>query len=501
MITMNKTWEAAERYGFRGYFYFPTLDAQLQLPEYSRQAISEKINWLYNNVGFIRAVVDGLSLDEVSTGIWPKASTSSREFNRAATDRYHETWKDARFFDTRKVENVYSAQLLIRRHIRLHGELFAQLVRPDENNASARLHFIPAYQVANLQKEAADSKYLDGIQLDEMGAAKNYRVITDKTAQTYKRVPAEDMLHFHDAFWCGQTRGTSALAAMARKLFTLDDIERMTANGIQLRSMVAYAIERTTDDTGGPTLLPNVIDTEVVNNEDGTQTKVQKITSEDGLDTTVLEPPAGRSIKVVESNAANEPFKFKEDVLRDLAHCTGYPPEYVFSLAGMAQGTLVRLTMQRVKTLKDYVRQNQIIPQFLDHAYRFRTWQDINTGYYDRVGVTVPEDWYKVKFICPADTTVDIGREGALYDERVSTGKMSVETYFGLAGEDRADVDAENLRVREERDDALDALNRRRALKGQVLLAFEDIWPANTQAAANAAAQPVVELPIPSPLA
>jgi hypothetical protein len=88
-----------------------------------------------------------------------------------------------------------------------------------------------------------------------------------------------------------------------------------------------------------------------------------------------------------------------------------------------------------------------------------------------------------------------------LYYERVSTGKMSVETYFGLAGEDRADVDAENLRVREERDDALDALNRRRALKGQVLLAFEDIWPANTQAAANAAAQPVVELPIPSPLA
>ena len=132
MISMNKTWEAAERNGFRGYFYFPTLDAQLQLPEYSRQAISEKINWLYNNVGFIRAVVDGLSLDEVSTGIWPKASTSSREFNRASTDRYHETWKDARFFDGRKVENVYSAQLLIRRHIRLHGELFAQLLRPDD---------------------------------------------------------------------------------------------------------------------------------------------------------------------------------------------------------------------------------------------------------------------------------------------------------------------------------------------------------------------------------
>ena len=60
MISMNKTWEAAERNGFRGYFYFPTLDAQLQLPEYSRQAISEKINWLYNNVGFIRAVVDGM---------------------------------------------------------------------------------------------------------------------------------------------------------------------------------------------------------------------------------------------------------------------------------------------------------------------------------------------------------------------------------------------------------------------------------------------------------
>lgn len=494
MITSNTLWEAANRSGFRGLFYIPTLDAGAQLPEWTRTAISQKVNWLYNNVGYIRAVVDGLSLDEVDTGIWPKAATLSAEFNKASTDRFHDSWKDARFFDSRKVENVYSAQFLIRRQIRMHGELFGQLLRPDAANPFARVHFIPAWMIGNLGDEKPEEGWIDGIQYDELGAAVMYRIVLDRAKKQKRDVPADDMLHFHDEFFACQKRGTSCLAAVARKLFTLNDIERFVANGIQLRSMVAYAIERKEGDIGGNMLLPNVTDTETVTNDDGSQTLVQKITSQDGQEATIMEPPAGRTVKVIESNQAQEPFAFKNDVLRDVAHCTKYPPEYVFSLAGLTQGTLVRLTMRRVQIVKSTVRQFQLIPQFLEHAWRFRTWQDIKRGLFD--GITIPTDWWRVKFICPADTTVDIAREGRLLDERVATGKMSIETYFGMNGEDRADVDEENLRIREERETLLDAANKRRAASGKPPLEYFDLWPANTQAAANAAAQPA---PDPTP--
>lgn len=487
----GQAFEAAKRTGFKGYFWFPDLDAAAQLDPWTRQTIDEKINWLYNNVGPIRSVVDGLSLDEAETGIWPKATSSNRHFNKSATDRFHESWKDRRFFDTRKVETVYSAQFAMRRHIRLHGELFGMFVRPDASNPFVRIHFIPRWQIRNTGKEKAGEGWVDGVRSDRWGAAELYRVVTKADDSEWMDVPAEDMLHFHDHFWIGQTRGVSGLAPVARKLFTMDDVEKAMANGIQLRTMMAYAIERSDGDNGGPTLLPMTGDSEIeeVETPGGGKLFVQKIISKDGQEVTVAEPPAGRKIKVLESNASQEPLGFKRDVLTDTAYCTLYPPDYVFAVATGAIGTEIRWKVRRVETVKRVVRQFQIIPQFLEPAYRFRTWNDIKRGVHDKVQDGIPADWFKANMISPADTSVDRGREGKLLDERVATGKMGWNRYFGIEGEDRLDVDLENLAVREEREELLDEVNAARKAKGKEALKYEDIWPANSNVAAANAAQ------------
>lgn len=490
--------EAAQRGGFRGYFWFPSLDPALQMPQWTRETIAEKINWLYNNVGPVRQVIDGLSLDEVDTGIWPKARTSSREFNKASTDRFHESWQDARFFDSRQIENVYTAQFAIRRHIRLHGELFAQFLRPDENNPFARLHFIPSWQVRNSGKEKPDSGWVEGVRSDPFGAAVMYRAQKTAQGEEFMDIPAGDMLHFHDQFWVGQKRGISGLAPVARKLFKMDEIEKLLANGIELRTMMAYAIERAEGDTGGPTILPGVTSTETVEAPDGGSIFVQKIVSPTGDEVTVAEPPAGRKIKVLESNQAVEPLGFKADVLTDVAYASLYPPDYVFSIATGSLGTEVRWKVRRVQTVKNTVRHFQLIPQFLEPAYRFRTWQDIKRGLYDGIKGGVPQDWYRAKMITPADTTVDIGREGRLLDERFATNKMSEGDYFGLQGVDAEDVDDANLELRFSREERLAELNQRLKAKGLPERTYEELWPANTQAAANAAAQPAIDTtPVP----
>jgi hypothetical protein len=488
-MNFHSAFEAASHQGFKGYFWFPSLDPALQMPQWTRETIAEKINWLYNNVGPVRVVIDGLSLDEVDTGIWPKAATSSPAFNKASTDRFHESWKDARFFDSRARENVYTAQFTIRRHIRLHGELFGQMLRPDETNPFVRLHFIPSWQVRNTGKEPVASGLEEGVRSDLLGAALEYRVIKDRAGKTAMDVPASDMLHFHDHFWVGQKRGISGLAPVAKKLFKMDEIERMLANGIELRTMMAYAIERAEGDTGGPTLLPGVTSTEEIDSPDGGKLFVQKIVSPTGEEVTVAEPPAGRKIKVLESNQTGEPLTFKHDVLTDVAYCSLYPPDYVFAVASGALGTEIRWKVRRVQTVKNTVRQFQLIPQFLEPAYRFRTWQDIKRGLYDALPGGVPADWYKAKMICPADTTVDIGREGRLLDERVATGKMSEEEYHGIQGHDAGDVEDEHIATRERRLDKLEEVNARRKTAGKRELTYEEMWPANAQAAANSAAR------------
>lgn len=486
-VGFNYAFEAAQRVGYRGYFWFPGLDPTIQMPEWSRETVAQKVNWLYNNVGYIRAVIDGLSLDEVETGIWPKATSSNPFFNKASTDRFHDSWEDARFFDSRKIEDVYSAQFCIRRHIRLHGELFALLLRPSPGYVSARLHFIPFWQVRNCGPQV--DRMTEGMVSDILGATVTYRVATGDGPEDFMDISADDMLHFHDEFLVGQKHGMSGLAPMARKLFTVDDIERALANGIQLRTLMAYAIERADTDTGGPTMLPGVSSVEEVDTPEGGKLVVQKILGANGREVTVADVPAGRKIKVLESNQAMEPMGFKKDVLTDLALCSKYPPDYVFSFASGAGGTDVRWKIDRVQTVKNSVRQFQLIPQFLRPAYRFRTWQDIKQGFYDGIEGGIPDDWWRMKAICPANTSVDQGRMGKLLDDRVATGKMSEDDYHGTQGHDSGDVDDAILAKREEREAKLDIMNAARAKKGKQPLAYEDIWPVNTQAVANRSQQ------------
>jgi hypothetical protein len=77
------------------------------------------------------------------------------------------------------------------------------------------------------------------------------------------------------------------------------------------------------------------------------------------------------------------------------------------------------------------------------------------------------------------DWSVDIGREGALYDRRVATGKMSVEKYHAMGGEDAGDVENENLNVIRRRMKKLQRLNAEIAGMGQVFTYF-DVWPRET---------------------
>lgn len=441
--------DAARRTGYRGFFYFPTLEPDQQMPLFTRDEIARKSNWLYNNVGAVRCVIDGLGMDEVDTGIWPKATTSKPDFNREVSDAFHEENGEARVFHEAAVENYYSAQFAIRRHIRLHGELFGQELRPGQGSAAPSMNFLPCYQIRNASTRLDQSLWREGVMLNPAGRALAYRVVTNREGTKWSDVPADDMLHFHDQFWIGQSRGLSGLAPVAKKLFSIDDITRAETNGVLLRSRLAYAITNKNGDDGAPSLtIPGVSSTEEVATPDGGTLVVQKIVSPYGDEVDVADLKGGRDIKVLESTRSVPVIDFTKSLLTDVAYCTLYPPEYVFFLGGIGQGTLARLILLRVRRVKNTVRQFQLIPQFCKRWYTFWLWQRIKAGRFS----DPPADWWRVKHICPADDTVDIGREGKLYDSRLETGKMSPESYHGVNGEDAEDVEDEIIAARVRRE-------------------------------------------------
>lgn len=487
--TWQQIYEAAERSDFRGYFYIPSLDPVEQLDSMTSRTLAEKNDWLYKNVGAVAMVIDGLALDEVGTGLWPKWQSKNPAFNKSATDSYHFTNRDPEAFSADGRDNAYSMEFAIRRAIRLYGDAFGQFIEPGEGETMPRMQLIPGYRCDNFGDEKPGDNLRNGIRTNRANRAISFRIINGTGSnRSYTDVPASQMRHFHDPFLPGQLRGTPALAAVAKRLFRREDILAALTNGTLLREKMGFAIQTQKGGMAKPVVFPGEGSISTEENDDGSKFTVQKLFGEKARDDiSIPELQAGAEIKLLESSRPNVAVTdFLDQILREVAWTTTYPPEYIFFLAGMGQGTAVRLVLQKVKGVIGSKREFQLLPQFLIPWHTFWVWTRIRTGAFDSVEGGIPSDWWNHKIIYPADMTVDQGREGRLYDERVSTNRMGIEAYHGMSGEDAGDVEDENLAAIDRRLAKLDALNKARGT------AFEyfDIWPRTISAPAPVTAQP-----------
>jgi hypothetical protein len=150
--------EAARRSGYKGLFYFPSLDPSVQIVDFTREEIAKKLNYLYNNVPAASAAIDGLAEEEADTGMWPRATTSNRHFNKAVTDAFDHQCGDPRFFDEAGEDSFYTAQVAIRRNIYMLHDYFGQFLRPGEGSLQPTMNFIPSWMIGNNRGMSRDDQ-------------------------------------------------------------------------------------------------------------------------------------------------------------------------------------------------------------------------------------------------------------------------------------------------------------------------------------------------------
>lgn len=469
---LYQVYEAAERADFRGYFYLPSLVPREQQNSLTRRAIEERIDFLEKNVPAVGMVIDGLAIEEAGTGLWPKWTTSNSEFNKLITEIFHWTNHDPRLFDAAGEDDYYTAQFNIRRMIYKSGDCFGQLLRPSPGVVNPQCALIPGYRVENAGNSGPD--WTDGTRANARGRIVEYMVIDDAPLSAGTPVAADDLLHFHDPFFPGQRRGVSCLASAARKMYRREDILKALANGTLAREQRAFALQ--TKDAGSP--MPKLFgdgeEEEVASGKgDGSTFTVKRMYGrESPEDVIVPRLPAGAELKLLESNRPSENVReFLDEILRELAWAAKRNPEYIFFLAKMGQGTVARLVLQKEVAINEFRRETQLIRQFCHRWNVFWAWQRILAGDFDKVGV--PADWWRHELMGDADKSVDVGREGRLYDDREATGKMSTDDYHALAGKATADVDEANFATRQRRYDMLKAFNE----KNGTSLTYRDFWP------------------------
>ena len=304
--SLGYAFDAARRSGYRGFWWFPSLDPADQMPQWSRQTIAEKVNWLYNNVGAVSAIIDGLAMDEVDTGLWPKPATISDPFNSAVKFAFQQQCGFHRAFSADGEDNFFSGQYRVRREIRLRGELFGAKLRAGDAATCPQLHFLPTWQCGNAATGLDQSFWKDGRMDNKFGRALQFRFATNRDRSQWHDLAAADVIHFHDPFLTGQKRGISELAPVVRKLFKIDEIDKAETTGVLLRARMAYAIERGEGDNEAPSLLPGAREVSTITNPDGTKVLIQKIMVDDDTEVEVADLSGGKKIKVVESAKSSE---------------------------------------------------------------------------------------------------------------------------------------------------------------------------------------------------
>ncbi len=480
----GNVYEAANRADFRGYFWIPSLKPSDMQPAYTRRAIQERIDYLYKNVGALGMVIDGLAGEEVGTGLWPKWESESDAYNQRMTDLFHYTGHDPRFFSADGKEDYYTRQVTIRRLIRLQGDCFQQMLRPAPGSTIPLCHGLPSWRIEG-EKPNADGTpgVRDGVREDRMGRALSYQPTRDGEAAEPPEVAAADMLHQFDPMLPGQRRGVSVLASVARSLYRREDILKAIKNGTLARERMGFAIQ-TKDDEGGAPEIPGEGDATTVENPDGSKFTIKQIFG-DGEDERLVIPdlPNGAEIKLIESNRPTEPVtNFLDSILREVAWACKRPPEYVFFIAGMGQGTVARMVHIRNAAEIQQTRANQLVPQFCNRWHVFFAWQMILAGKMDGLIGGIPGDWWRHTIHSDGDKSVDIGREGRMYDSREATGQMATDDYHALGGKDAGDVDRRNLARKQKRLDALAEFNKSNAGKpGFIPWGYFDMWPRTAQ--------------------
>jgi len=147
----------------------------------------------------------------------------------------------------------------------------------------------------------------------------------------------------------------------------------------------------------------------------------------------------GESLKAHTFDRPNSNLPTFVDYLsREIAYSVGVSPEVIWSLAGLG-GTASRAALMDADVFFGGVRL-LIEQQFCVRFWRYAIWHFIRNGDLPYPG----DDWFRVSFVPPQKTSVDIGRDGKLRLELVRAGLLSRRQYFNELGRD-SDTETEDI--------------------------------------------------------
>jgi lambda family phage portal protein len=414
----------------RPQIWMASLEAKREATAHDRLTCMKNARWAVNNSGIASRVVRGVARFAVGNGLVPQCQSADHDFNRAAEQLFEDRYANVPWaFDKAGVFDFYSVQQALIESMICDGDVFAQLTRSEAGNPMCR--FFTGEYVGDAITNSRETNIHDGIIFNADNRPVKYRVLTNPTESrsNFADVPAEDIVHMRRVHRMGYMRGISWIASAVARIQDIREALDNELAAAKLNSKVALILESEKGTTGLGAGIQRV------QTGSGSTVALDKLVP--GVGTVQLAKGETLNAHSFDRPNSNLPT-FVDYLSREIAYAVGVSPEVIWSLAGLG-GTASRAALMDADVFFGGVRL-LIEQQFCVRFWRYAIWDFIRKGILPYPG----DDWFRVSFVPPQKTSVDIGRDGKLRLELVRAGLLSRRQYFNELGRD-SDTETEDI--------------------------------------------------------
>lgn len=425
----------------RGYVYFPDLDSRAEIDELSRTELLKRARFLYNNVGLVRRIINGISRMIVGSGLMPHPTTPDKAFNAAVVRAWKFKCESKTSFDLARKWNVSSSQGAMMRAALKDGDCACVAARlPAELGGRLRFAFYEGPQIATPWGSSRPG-WEDGIQVDQFGGPVAYSFM-NRSADGISRanssviVPAANVFHLANRERLGQLRAPTVLYHAVNKLLDRGEIQYALTKGIKLTSQPAHVIETVAGEAApqGGKLTPRP--QTIVSTPSG-PIALEKLLG--GGEAFPLGP--GQQFKIITDGRPHPNVTgHLNDMVRDISYGAGFSPEVLWSIEAL-KGANTRFVMADTQAGIE-AGQDILVDDYLCPLYILWLRDAIRAGDVPKPSGAVGEDWFVHGWLAPARLTVDFGRDGSVNLEHYKRGLITAKTLYGFSGvEAEAQID------------------------------------------------------------
>ncbi|MEQ1862793.1 MAG: phage portal protein [Chthoniobacteraceae bacterium] len=407
-------------------------DSRLYATEWTRSALNEKSEWLWQHFPLVKELTEGIARHTVGKGMSIQIETEDHDFNTAA-ERDFEAWAlSPDRCDISARRNFYECQAHAVEQWLIRGEFFAAHVQnprwpsPLSGTPAPSFWSIDSNDVRTppmLSDPAQLDRVIDGIELGRYGEPIRYfaRVAGETNFQP---IPASDLCHWFKPHAVNQPRGLTPFAQAVNSLVDVHQLRNLTVRTAKANQLVALMVKNMGKGAkrgglgaieGNPT--EGNADLEAAGRNAGAA---------------IAYVGADGDVKMVQASAPSplvSPF-VRDMLLRDACLAPGVPMEFFWDPSSLG-GANTRFVLGRADLFFQILADALLYRFCTPFAIRFLDWR-ITNGL-----LAVPKDpaWKdRISWQLPARLTVDNGREGALDIAKLKCCLLTLRAYYNARG-------------------------------------------------------------------